>query len=72
VLAEQSARQQMRLLAFCLQRLSSSDAAGMIAIDRRGRLVHTTGRVPLPVGIGERFPGMDENSAVEDWARHLP
>ena len=72
VLAEQSARQHMRLLAFCLQRLSSSDAAGMIAIDRRGRLVHSTGRVPLPVGIGERFPGMDENSAVEDWARHLP
>nr|WP_158935005.1 sigma-54-dependent Fis family transcriptional regulator [Burkholderia sp. S171] len=72
VLAEQSARQHMRLLAFCLQRLSSSDAAGMIAIDRRGRLVHTTGRVALPVGIGERFPGMNENSAVEDWARHLP
>jgi sigma-54 dependent transcriptional regulator, acetoin dehydrogenase operon transcriptional activator AcoR len=72
VLAEQSARQHMRLLAFCLQRLSSSDAAGMIAIDRRGRLIHTTGRVSLPVGIGERFPGMDENSAVEDWARHLP
>jgi sigma-54 dependent transcriptional regulator, acetoin dehydrogenase operon transcriptional activator AcoR len=72
VLAEQSARQHMRLLAFCLQRLSSSDAAGMIAIDRRGRLVHSTGRVPLPVGIGERFPGMDENSAVEDWSRHLP
>jgi sigma-54 dependent transcriptional regulator, acetoin dehydrogenase operon transcriptional activator AcoR len=72
VLAEQSARQHMRLLAYCLQRLSSSDAAGMIAIDRRGRLVHSTGRVPLPVGVGERFPGMDENSAVEDWARHLP
>jgi transcriptional regulator of acetoin/glycerol metabolism len=72
VLAEQSARQHMRLLAFCLQRLSSSDAAGMIAIDRRGRLVHSTGRVPLPVGIGERFPGMDESAAVEDWARHLP
>jgi transcriptional regulator of acetoin/glycerol metabolism len=72
VLAEQSARQHMRLLAFCLQRLSSFDAAGMIAIDRRGRLIHTTGRVPLPVGIGERFPGMDESSAVEDWVRHLP
>jgi sigma-54 dependent transcriptional regulator, acetoin dehydrogenase operon transcriptional activator AcoR len=72
VLAEQSARQQMRLLAFCLQRLSSSDAAGMIAIDRRGRLVHTTGRVPLAVGVGERFPGMDENSSVEDWVKHLP
>jgi transcriptional regulator of acetoin/glycerol metabolism len=72
VLAEQCARQHMRLLTFCLQRLSSCDAAGMIAIDRRGRLVHSTGRVPLPVGIGERFAGMDESSAVEDWARHLP
>jgi sigma-54 dependent transcriptional regulator, acetoin dehydrogenase operon transcriptional activator AcoR len=72
VLAEQAACQHMRLLAFCLQRLSSSDATGMIAIDRAGRLVHTTGRVSLPVGIGERFPGMDESSAVEDWARHLP
>ncbi len=72
VLAEQSARQHMQLLAFCLQRLSSSDGAGMIAIDRRGRLVHSTSRVALPVGIGERFPGMNENSAVEDWAHHLP
>lgn len=72
VLAEQAACEHMRLLAFCLQRLSSSDAIGMIAIDRAGRLVHTTGRVSLPVAIGERFPGMDESSAVEDWARHLP
>jgi transcriptional regulator of acetoin/glycerol metabolism len=72
VLAEQSACQHMRLLAYCLQRLSSSDAAGMIAIDRHGRLVHTTGSVPLPVGIGERLPGMDESLAVEDWAHHLP
>lgn len=72
VLAEQVAREHMRLLAFCLQRLSSSDAAGLIAIDRRGRLVHTTARVTLPVGVGERFPGMDENSAVEEWADRLP
>ncbi len=72
VLAEQAAREHMRLLAFCLQRVSSSDATGMVAIDRSGRLVHTTGRVTLPVGIGERFPGMSETSAVEDWAQHLP
>jgi sigma-54 dependent transcriptional regulator, acetoin dehydrogenase operon transcriptional activator AcoR len=72
VLAEQQAREQMRLLAFCLQRLSSSDATGMIAIDRSGRLVHTTCRVLLPVGIGERLPGMNESSAVEEWVRHLP
>jgi transcriptional regulator of acetoin/glycerol metabolism len=72
VLAEQAAREHMRLLSFCLQQLSSSDATGMIAIDRSGRLVHTTGKMTLPVGIGERFPGMDENSAVEEWAHRLP
>lgn len=73
VLAEQAAREHLRLLACCLQRVSSSsDASGMVAIDRSGRLVHTTGRVALPVSIGERFPGMSETSAVEDWAQHLP
>ena len=72
VLAEQAAREHLRLLAFCLQRVSSSDATGMIAIDRSGRLVHTTGRVALPVGIGERLPGMSETSEVEDWVQHLP
>ncbi|WP_250482066.1 sigma-54-dependent Fis family transcriptional regulator [Caballeronia sp. NCTM5] len=72
VLAEQVAREHMRLLAFCLQRLSSTDAAGLIAIDRHGRLVHTTARIALPVNRGERFPGMGEHFPVEDWANHLP
>ncbi|ABM60103.1 GAF modulated sigma54 specific transcriptional regulator, Fis family [Verminephrobacter eiseniae EF01-2] len=72
VLAEQATREHVRLLSFCLQRLSSSDATGMVLIDRAGRLVHTTSRVPLPVGIGERLPGMDEGTAVEDWAQRLP
>lgn len=72
VLAEQVAREQMRLLAFCLQRLSSADAAGLVAIDRHGRLVHSTARIPLPVNPGERFPGMSEQCPVEEWSNHLP
>ena len=72
VLAEQVAREQMRLLAYCLQRLSSADAAGLIAIDRRGRLVHTTARIALPINLGERFPGMSEHCPIEDWPNHLP
>lgn len=72
VLAEQVAREHMRLLAHCLQRLSSADAAGLIAIDRRGRLVHTTARIALPVNPGERFPGMSEHRPVEEWSSHLP
>jgi transcriptional regulator of acetoin/glycerol metabolism len=72
VLAEQVAREHMRLLAYCLQRLSSADAAGLIAIDRRGRLVHTTARTPLPINLGERFPGMSEHCPIEEWPNHLP
>ena len=72
VLAERIARERMRLLEVCLQRLSSTDAASMIAIDRCGRLLHASGKVPLPVVLGERVPGFNAGAAVEDWAHRLP
>ncbi|HEY9343872.1 MAG TPA: GAF domain-containing protein, partial [Inquilinus sp.] len=72
VLTERSTRERLQLLEVCLRRLSSSDAAGIIVIDRHGRLVQTTGRVSLPVHVGERMPGLDRNVAVEDWANRLP
>jgi sigma-54 dependent transcriptional regulator, acetoin dehydrogenase operon transcriptional activator AcoR len=72
VLAERAARERMRLLEFCLHRISSTDAAGLIALDRAGRLVHATGRVPGNVGINERVPGLDRDVPVEHWASHLP
>jgi sigma-54 dependent transcriptional regulator, acetoin dehydrogenase operon transcriptional activator AcoR len=62
----------MRLLEACLTRLSRSDGAGLIAIDRRGCLVHVSGRVPLPVGVGERVPGLDAGSPIETWRDRLP
>jgi sigma-54 dependent transcriptional regulator, acetoin dehydrogenase operon transcriptional activator AcoR len=65
-------QERMRLLEACLTRLSRSDAAGLIAIDRRGRLVHVTGRVPLTVGVGERVPGLEAGSPIEAWAGRLP
>jgi transcriptional regulator of acetoin/glycerol metabolism len=72
VLGESAARERMRLLEACLQRLTSADAAGMIAIDRSGRLVHATGRVPSPVALGQRVPGLEAGMAVEDWVHRLP
>lgn len=72
VIAERTARERAQLLEACLRRLSSADAAGLVAIDRGGRLVHATGRVAAPVGMGERVPGLDPNLDVEKWAERLP
>ncbi len=72
VLAERAANERMRLLEVCLDRISEADVAGMVAIDRAGRLVHRTGRVPSLVELGQRVPGLDGSSAVEDWAARLP
>jgi transcriptional regulator of acetoin/glycerol metabolism len=72
VLTERSTRERMQLLEVCLRRLSSADAAGIIVIDRHGRLVQTTGKVSLPILVGDRVPGLDRSVAVEDWAHRLP
>ncbi len=72
VLAEQAARERMRLLEVCLDRISETDVAGMVAIDRAGRMVHRTGRVPSLVELGQRIPGFEANSEVEGWAQLLP
>jgi len=75
VLAERAANERMRLLEVCLDRISEADVAGMVAIDRAGRLVHRTGRVPSLVGLGQRVPGLPDlssGSIIEDWAGRLP
>jgi transcriptional regulator of acetoin/glycerol metabolism len=71
-LGEAAACERNRLLEVCLQRLSLSDTAGLVAIDRSGRLVHTTGRISAPVALGERIPGLHADVAVEEWANRLP
>lgn len=72
VLSQSALRERLHLLEQCMNRLSLADAAGMVAIDRQGRLIHSAGRVPLPVGIGERLPGFAPGADIEEWARHLP
>ena len=72
LLANLWTQERTRLLEACLTQLSRSDAAGLIAIDRSGRLVHLTGRVPLTARVGERVPGLEAASPVESWASRLP
>lgn len=72
VLIERAARERLFLVEACLERLSARDVAGLVALDRSGRLVHATGRVQAPVRIGERLPGLDDRMEVEDWAKQLP
>lgn len=72
VLAEQIVAERMQLLEVCLARITEADVAGMVAIDRNGRLVHRTGRVPNLVAPGQHVPGLDRGLAVEDWADLLP
>jgi transcriptional regulator of acetoin/glycerol metabolism len=71
-LGERAAQERMRLLEVCLQRISGSDAAGLIALDSAGRLVHATGRIPPSIGIGERVPGLERHLPIEQWADRLP
>ena len=71
-LAGRAANERIRLLEVCLERISPADVAGMMVIDRGGRLVHRTGRVPPLVALGERLPGLGDGSAVEEWADRLP
>jgi sigma-54 dependent transcriptional regulator, acetoin dehydrogenase operon transcriptional activator AcoR len=71
-LAEHAVKERMRLLEVCLHEISSSDAAGLIVLDRFGRLVHATGRIPSNIGVGERVPGLNRDVPIEDWASRLP
>lgn len=71
-LAHRVTIEHLHLLKICLQRLSLSDAAGMIAIDCSGLVVHSTQRMQLPVAQGQRIAGLDANTAVEEWAKRLP
>jgi transcriptional regulator of acetoin/glycerol metabolism len=72
VMNERASRERMRLLEVCLERMTAWDVAGLIAIDREGRLVHNCGRLPDLVPLGHRLPGLDAQATVEDWAVSLP
>ncbi|HTU09633.1 MAG TPA: sigma-54-dependent Fis family transcriptional regulator [Allosphingosinicella sp.] len=80
-LAERVQRERTGLLEACLERLSAADAAGgMMVIDRKGRLVHSTGRARALAPLGQLLPDlgpdpgaeMGEGAEIESWAERLP
>jgi transcriptional regulator of acetoin/glycerol metabolism len=68
-LGESSARERMRLLEVCLKEISGSGAAGLMALDRVGRLVHATGRTPSDVAacrpVGNQIGSMPSCSTAK-------
>jgi transcriptional regulator of acetoin/glycerol metabolism len=72
LLTERAAEERTRLLEACLERLTSSDSAGLLTVDRDGRLVHRSGGVPLALRLGQRLPGLPANLPLERWPEHLP
>jgi transcriptional regulator of acetoin/glycerol metabolism len=73
MLSAWDARDRARLLDAALEKLSGGDLAeGVLALDRAGRLVHATGRVPPSLAIGRRLPGLDASVPVDEWWRRLP
>jgi transcriptional regulator of acetoin/glycerol metabolism len=71
-LAGRAEQERSRLLEVCLSRLSGAGIAGLLAIDRAGRVVHQTGRLPAPLTPGRRLPGLQPGSVVEEWPSRLP
>ena len=84
-LTERVQRERTGLLEACLKRLSAADAAGgMMAIDRKGRLVHSTGPARGLAPLGQLLPGlgpdpgaemgaeMGEGAEIKSWAERLP
>ena len=71
-LADCAMGERVRLLELCLQRVTGSDAAAMMALDRHGRLVHASGNLPTTLSLGQQLEGVNECSQIEDWARSLP
>ncbi len=69
-LGERASNERFRLLQACLDRVSETDIAGLVAIDVQGRLVHRTGLVPSLPMVGQRLPGL-KGSDVTKWADRL-
>jgi transcriptional regulator of acetoin/glycerol metabolism len=67
VLAERVSYERARLLEACLQRQPPGGSAGILVIDRAGRVVYMNGQLGAPVKPGQRLRGFDPNRPPEVW-----
>jgi transcriptional regulator of acetoin/glycerol metabolism len=72
VLSHRMSLERMQLLDACLAHTSGAERGGLVVLDRRGRLVHSSGRTPELVALGHRLPGLAEGAAIDDWPAQLP
>ncbi|MBW4023489.1 MAG: sigma-54-dependent Fis family transcriptional regulator [Proteobacteria bacterium] len=72
VLSQRMSLERMQLLEACLASASDLDRAGLVVLDRHGRLVHSSGRTPDLVALGHRLPGLAEGAPIDDWPAQLP
>ena len=72
MLSHRMSLERMQLLEACLAHTSGADRGGLVVLDRRGRLVHRSGRTPELVALGHRLPGLAEGAAIDDWPAQLP
>jgi transcriptional regulator of acetoin/glycerol metabolism len=72
VLSHRMSLERMQLLEACLAHTSGLDRGGLVVLDRHGRLVHSSGRVPQLVALGHRLPGLAEGAPIDDWPAQLP
>jgi DNA-binding NtrC family response regulator len=72
VLSQRMSQERMQLLEACLAQAAGVDRGGLVVLDRQGRLVHSSGRVPELVALGHRLPGLVEGAPIDDWPAQLP
>jgi sigma-54 dependent transcriptional regulator, acetoin dehydrogenase operon transcriptional activator AcoR len=72
LLAQWMTEERTQLLEACLERLTTSHAAGLLTIDRDGRLLHRTGQAPPTLRVGQRLPGLGADLPMERWPERLP
>lgn len=71
-LAVQAGWERSRLLEHCMHRMPAAGTAGMLLLDRAGRIVFADHRAELPYTTGGTMPGFDPDEPVERWVDRLP
>jgi transcriptional regulator of acetoin/glycerol metabolism len=72
VLNQRMSLERMLVLESCLAQATAIDRAGLVVLDRHGRLIHSSGRAPELVALGHRLPGLAEGASIDDWPAQLP
>jgi transcriptional regulator of acetoin/glycerol metabolism len=77
VLAERASLERAHLLETCLQRQPPAGSAGVLVIDRAGRVVYMNGQLAAPAKLGQRLGDFDASlfepgRAPEAWQGRLP